>query len=104
MVRFGKFEVDIRTRQLTKNGMKIRLPHQSIQVLFLPLERSGEIVTREDLRRHLWPSDVFVDFDHGLNKSVQKLRDALGDSADSPRYIETIPRIGYRFIAPPMSR
>jgi TolB-like protein/DNA-binding winged helix-turn-helix (wHTH) protein/tetratricopeptide (TPR) repeat protein len=101
MVRFGMFEVDIRTRQLTKNGMKIRLPHQSIQVLFLLLERSGEIVTREDLRRHLWPSDVFVDFDHGLNKSVQKLRDALGDSADSPRYIETIPRIGYRFIAPP---
>jgi TolB-like protein/DNA-binding winged helix-turn-helix (wHTH) protein len=100
-VRFGKFEVDLRTCQLTKNGMKIRLPHQSIQVLLLLLERSGEIVTREDLRRHLWPSDVFVDFDHGLNKSVQKLRDALGDSADSPRYIETIPRIGYRFIVPP---
>lgn len=100
MVRFGKFELDPRTLQLTKNGMKIRLPHQSIQVLSLLLERSGEIVTREDLRRHLWPSDVFVDFDHGLNKSVQKLRDALGDSADSPRYIETIPRIGYRFIAP----
>jgi DNA-binding winged helix-turn-helix (wHTH) protein len=64
------------------------------------LERPGEILTRDELRQRLWPSDVFVDFDHGLNKSVQKLRDALGDSATSPRYIETIPRVGYRFIAP----
>jgi TolB-like protein/DNA-binding winged helix-turn-helix (wHTH) protein len=99
-VRFGLFELDVRTRQLTKNGAKIRLPQQSIQALSLLLERPGEIVTREELRRRLWPSDVFVDFDHGLNKSIQKLRDALGDSAGSPRYIETIPRIGYRFIAP----
>jgi TolB-like protein/DNA-binding winged helix-turn-helix (wHTH) protein/Tfp pilus assembly protein PilF len=97
-VRFGLFELDLRTRQLTKNGVKIRLPQQPIQVLSLLLERPGEIVTREELRRRLWPSDVFVDFDHGLNKSIQKLRDALGDSAASPRYIETIPRIGYRFI------
>jgi TolB-like protein/DNA-binding winged helix-turn-helix (wHTH) protein len=99
-VRFGLFELDLRTRQLTKNGVKIRLPQQSIQALSLLLERPGEIVTREELRQRLWPSDVFVDFDHGLNKSIQKLRDALGDSAGSPRYIETIPRIGYRFIGP----
>src|SRR5580698_11245815 len=99
-VRFGQFELDLRTRQLTKNGAKIRLSQQPVQVLSLLLERPGEIVTREELRRRLWASDVFVDFDHGLNKSIQKLRDALGDSAGSPRYIETIPRIGYRFMAP----
>jgi eukaryotic-like serine/threonine-protein kinase len=98
-VRFGQFELDLRTRQLTKNGAKIRLSLQPVQVLSLLLEAPGEIVTREEFRRRLWSSDVFVDFDHGLNKSIQKLRDALGDSADSPRYIETIPRIGYRFIA-----
>ena len=98
-VRFGQFELDLRTRQLTKNGAKIRLSQQPIQVLSLLLEAPGEIVTREEFRRRLWSSDVFVDFDHGLNKSIQKLRDALGDSAGSPRYIETIPRIGYRFIA-----
>src|ERR1700739_1708850 len=98
-VRFGQFELDLRTRQLTKNGAKIRLSQQPIQVLSLLLENAGEIVTREELRRRLWSSDVFVDFDHGLNKSIQKLRDALGDSAGSPRYIETIPRIGYRFIS-----
>ena len=98
-VRFGQFELDLRTRQVTKNGAKIRLSQQPIQVLSLLLETPGEIVTREEFRRRLWSSDVFVDFDHGLNKSIQKLRDALGDSAGSPRYIETIPRIGYRFIA-----
>lgn len=98
-VRFGQFELDLRTRQLTKNGSTIRLSQQPIQVLSLLLEAPGEIVTREEFRRRLWSSDVFVDFDHGLNKSIQKLRDALGDSAGSPRYIETIPRIGYRFIA-----
>jgi len=98
-VRFGQFELDLRTRQLTRNGVKIRLSQQPIQVLSLLLEDPGEIVTREEFRRRLWSSDVYVDFDHGLNKSIQKLRDALGDSAGSPRYIETIPRIGYRFIA-----
>jgi DNA-binding winged helix-turn-helix (wHTH) protein/Tol biopolymer transport system component len=98
-IRFGQFELDLRTRQVTKNGAKVRLSQQPIQVLSLLLETPGEIVTREEFRQRLWPSDVFVDFDHGLNKSIQKLRDALGDSADSPRYIETIPRIGYRFIA-----
>jgi TolB-like protein/DNA-binding winged helix-turn-helix (wHTH) protein len=99
-VRFGLFELDLRTRQLTKNGVKVRLPQQSIQVLSSLLERSGEVVTREELRQRLWSTDIFVDFDHGLNKSIQKLRDALGDSAGSPRYIETIPRVGYRFIGP----
>jgi DNA-binding winged helix-turn-helix (wHTH) protein len=99
-VRFALFELDLKARQLTKNGVRIRLPQQPIEALSLLLERSGEIVTREELRRRLWPSDVFVDFDHGLNKSIQKLRDALGDSAGSPRYIETIPRVGYRFIVP----
>src|SRR6185437_15015843 len=91
-VRFGLFELDLKARQLTKNGVRIRLPQQPIEVLLLLLERSGEIVTREELRLRLWPADVFVDFDNGLNKSIQKLRDALGDSAGSPRYIETIPR------------
>ncbi|HEX4029778.1 MAG TPA: winged helix-turn-helix domain-containing protein [Terracidiphilus sp.] len=100
MVRFGLFELDLRTRQLTRNGVRIRLPQQPLQILSILLESPGEIVMRDELRRRLWPSDVFVDFDHGLNKSIQKLRDALGDSAGSPRYIETIPRIGYRFIAP----
>jgi TolB-like protein/DNA-binding winged helix-turn-helix (wHTH) protein len=100
MVRFGLFELDLKAGQLSKNGTKIRLPQQPLQLLSVLLERPGEILTRGELRERLWSSDVFVDFDHGLNKSVQKLRDALGDSADSPRYIETIPRVGYRFIAP----
>jgi TolB-like protein/DNA-binding winged helix-turn-helix (wHTH) protein len=100
VVRFGLFELDLKAGQLGKNGTKIRLPQQPLQLLSALLEHPGKIVTREELRQRLWPSDVFVDFDHGLNKSIQKLRDALGDSADSPRYIETIPRVGYRFIAP----
>jgi DNA-binding winged helix-turn-helix (wHTH) protein/Tol biopolymer transport system component len=100
MVRFGLFELDLKTAQLTRNGPRIRLPQQPLQLLSVLIESPGEIVTREQLRQRLWPSDVFIDFDHGLNKSIQKLRDALGDSADSPRYIETIPRVGYRFIAP----
>jgi len=99
-VRFGLFELDLRAAQLTRNGTRIRLPQQPLQLLSVLIESPGEIVTRERLRQRLWPSDVFIDFDHGLNKSIQKLRDALGDSADSPRYIETIPRVGYRFIAP----
>src|ERR1035438_10867866 len=84
-VRFGQFELDLRTRQLTKSGAKIRLSQQPVEVLSLLLEAPGEIVTREEFRRRLWSSDVFVDFDHGLNKSIQKLRDALGDSADIGR-------------------
>lgn len=100
VVRFGLFELDLKAGQLSRNGTKLRLPQQPLQVLAVLLERPGEILTRDELQQRLWPSDVFVDFDHGLNKSIQKLRDALGDSATSPRYIETIPRVGYRFIAP----
>jgi DNA-binding winged helix-turn-helix (wHTH) protein/Tol biopolymer transport system component len=100
IVRFGLFELDLGAGQLTRNGRTIRLPQQPLRLLSVLLESPGDIVTREQLRQRLWPSDVFIDFDHGLNKCIQKLRDALGDSADSPRYIETIPRVGYRFIAP----
>ncbi len=100
IVRFGLFELDLRAAQLTRNGARIRLPQQPLQLLAVLIESPGEIVTREQLRQRLWPSDVFIDFDHALNKSIQKLRDALGDSAESPRFIETIPRVGYRFIAP----
>ena len=100
VVRFGLFELDLQARQLSKNGNRIRLAQQPLQVLAILLERSGEIVTREELRQSLWNADIFVDFDHGLNKAVQKIREAIGDSAESPRFIETIPRVGYRFIAP----
>jgi TolB-like protein/DNA-binding winged helix-turn-helix (wHTH) protein len=100
VIRFGLFELDLKSWQLRKNGSRIRISQQPVQVLAQLLERPGEVVTREELRQRLWPPDTFVDFDHGLNKSVQKLRDALGDSAESPRFIETIPRVGYRFIAP----
>jgi DNA-binding winged helix-turn-helix (wHTH) protein/Tol biopolymer transport system component len=100
VLRFGLFELDLAAGLLSRQGTRIRLPQQPMQLLALLLERPGEILTREELRSRLWPSDVFVDFDHGLNKSIQKLREVLGDSASSPRYIETIPRVGYRFIAP----
>jgi DNA-binding winged helix-turn-helix (wHTH) protein/Tol biopolymer transport system component len=99
-VRFGLFVLDLKAAELTKNGISIRVPQQPLRLLSMLIESPGEIVTRDQLRQRLWPSDVFIDFDHGLNKSMQKLRDALGDSAGSPRYIETIPRVGYRFIAP----
>jgi DNA-binding winged helix-turn-helix (wHTH) protein/Tol biopolymer transport system component len=100
VVCFGLFELDLKAGQLSRNGTKLRLPQQPLQLLAVLLERPGETLTREELRQRLWTADVFVDFDHGLNKSIQKLRDALGDSATSPRYIETVPRVGYRFIAP----
>jgi DNA-binding winged helix-turn-helix (wHTH) protein/Tol biopolymer transport system component len=100
LVRFGVFELDTKAGQLTKNGIRVRLSHQPLQVLSVLVERPGEVVSRKDLHKLLWSSDTFVDFDHGLNKSIQKLRYALGDSPESPRYIETIPRTGYRFIAP----
>ena len=97
--RFGVFEVDLRTGELRKQGLKLRLPRQSFAVLSLLLERPGELVTREELREKLWPVDTFVDFDHGLNAAVNRLREVLGDSAEAPRFIETLPRRGYRFIA-----
>ena len=97
-VRFGPFELDLNVWQLRKDGIRVKIPHQPLQLLAMLLERPGSVVSREELRDRLWPSDVFVDFDHGLNKNIQKLREALGDSSDSPRYIETIPRTGYRFV------
>ena len=100
VARFGVFDFDPKTGQLNRKGIRVRLAQQPLHVLGVLLERPGEIVTREELQHLLWSSDVFVDFDHGLNKSIQKLREALGDSAESPRFIETIPRTGYRFIAP----
>jgi len=99
-ITFGVFEVDLAAGELRKSGMKLRLQGQPLQVLVLLLERPGEVVTREELRQSLWPSDTFVDFDHSLNTAINKLRDTLGDSASSPRYIETLSRRGYRFIAP----
>lgn len=98
--RFASFELDLRTGELRKNGLRLRLQEQSFQVLAMMLERPGELVTRDQLRKKLWPADTFVDFDHGLNTAVNKLRDVLNDSAASPRYIETLPRRGYRFIYP----
>lgn len=99
-LRFGGFEVDPVTEELRKEGLHVRLPTQSIQVLLVLLETPGELVRREELHRRLWPEDTFVDFDHGLNAAVTRLREALGDSADRPKFIETLPRRGYRFIAP----
>ena len=100
IVRFGVFELDLSAGDLRKNGAKLRLQEQPFQVLALLLDRAGEVVSREDLRQKLWPADTFVDFDHSLNTAVNKLRELLGDSASSPRYIETLARRGYRFIAP----
>ncbi len=95
---FGVFEFDLRTRELRRKGVKIRIQEQPLQLLIMLLEHPGELLTREDIRRNLWPADTFVDFDHALNTAVNKLRTALGDSADNPRFIETLPRKGYRFI------
>jgi DNA-binding winged helix-turn-helix (wHTH) protein len=100
IARFGVFELDLNTGELRKGGVKLRLQGQPVQVLTLLLERAGEVVTREELREKLWASDTFVDFDHSLNTAINKVREALGDSASTPRYIETLARRGYRFIAP----
>src|SRR5580700_12055371 len=97
--RFGAFEVDLRAGEVYKHGIRLKVQDQPFQVLSLLLEHPGDVVTREELRQKLWRSDTFVDFDTGLNSAVKKLRDALSDSADEPRYIETLPRRGYRFIA-----
>jgi len=99
-IRFGVFEVDLHTGELRKQGVKIKLRDQPFQILLLLLARPGEVVSRDELQKQLWPGDTFVDFDRGLNKAVNHLRDALGDSAESPRFIETLPKRGYRFIAP----
>jgi TolB-like protein/DNA-binding winged helix-turn-helix (wHTH) protein len=100
VIRFGSFEADLHSQELRRRGTLLRLPSQSFQVLQMLLERRGTLVTRDELHAVLWPSDTFVDFDHGLHAAVNRLREALGDSADSPRWIETLPRRGYRFIAP----
>ena len=100
LARFGVFELDLSAGELRKNGVKLRLQGQPFQVLALLLERAGDVVTREELQQRLWPSDTFVDFDHSLNTAINKVREALGDSASSPRYVETLARRGYRFIAP----
>jgi len=97
---FGVFEVDERAAELRKRGVRIKLQEQPFQILCLLLDHSGQLVTREELRQKLWPAHTFVDFDRSLNKAMTKLRSALGDSAESPRYVETIPRHGYRFLAP----
>jgi DNA-binding winged helix-turn-helix (wHTH) protein/Tol biopolymer transport system component len=99
-VRFGKFELDLRTRELHNNGRKLTLQEQPFQILAALLERPGQLVTRDELTKRLWPSDTFVDFEHSLNKAVNRLREALEDSAEHPRFIETLPRRGYRLIAP----
>jgi len=99
ILRFGSFEADLAAGELRNNGRKVRLQEQPFQLLALLLEQPGEVVTREALREKLWPADTFVDFDHSLNTAVKKVREALGDSASSPLYIETLARRGYRFLA-----
>ena len=98
-IRFDTFEVDVRTGELRKDGTRVKLAEQPFSVLALLLAQPGEVVTREELQQKLWPADTFVDFDRGLNKAINRLREALGDSADAPRFIETLPKRGYRFIA-----
>ena len=100
IVRFGVFEVDLTAGELRKSGSKVRLQEQPFQLLAYLLTRSGEVVTRDELREKLWPADTFVDFDHSLNTAVNKVREALGDSASSPRFVETLARRGYRFLGP----
>src|ERR1700691_4761815 len=99
-VRFGVFEVDLRSGEIRKKGIRIRLQGQPFLLLITLLKQQGEVVTREELRRTLWPEDTFVDFDHSLGTAINKLREVLGDSATNPRFVETLPRRGYRFIAP----
>lgn len=100
VIRFGVFELDPRAGELRRNGSRVRLQEQPLQVLTVLLEHPGEVVGREELQKRLWPADTFVDFDHSLNAAIRRLRDALGDSAENPRYVETVARRGYRFLAP----
>jgi len=99
-VHFGTFEADLHAGELRRNGSKVKLQEQPFQVLTLLLERPGSVVTREELQKRLWAADTFVDFDHSLNAAIRRLRDALGDSAENPRFVETVARRGYRFVAP----
>jgi TolB-like protein/DNA-binding winged helix-turn-helix (wHTH) protein/Tfp pilus assembly protein PilF len=99
-IRFGIFEVDLQAGELRRHGIKVKLQQQPFEVLVMLLERPGEVVTREEIQKRLWPADTFVDFERGLNRATNRLRESLGDEADRPRFIETLPRRGYRFIAP----
>jgi DNA-binding winged helix-turn-helix (wHTH) protein len=99
-IRFGAFEADLRSGEVFQDGRKIPLQDKPFRVLARLLQRPGDLVTREELRLELWPGETFVDFEHGLNTAVRKLRQALDDSADSPRYVETLARRGYRLVAP----
>src|SRR5258708_18828850 len=99
ILRFGTFEVNLQSGELRKGGVRIKLHGQPFEVLAMLLERHGQVVTREELRLRLWPTDTFVNFDHGVNTAINKLREALGDSADNPRFIETLPRRCYRLLA-----
>jgi DNA-binding winged helix-turn-helix (wHTH) protein len=98
-IRFEDFEADLRTEELSKSGTRLRLPHQSFCVLAMLLERPGQLVTREELRARLWPAGTLIEYDQRLNAAVNRLRDALLDAAEAPRFIETLPKRGYRFIA-----
>jgi eukaryotic-like serine/threonine-protein kinase len=97
---FGVFQINLAARELRKHGVRIRLPGQPFSILSMLLERPGEVITREEMRQRLWTSDTFVDYEHSLNSAIKKLRSALGDTPENSRYIETIPRVGYRFVAP----
>lgn len=98
--RFGVFEADAKTGELRRQGVRLRLNAQPFQVLLMLVERPGELLTREEISRELWPEGTFVDYEHGVNSSVNRIREALGDSASRPRYVETLARRGYRFVAP----
>jgi cholera toxin transcriptional activator len=97
-VRFGSFELDVGSRELRTGGTRVRLQEQPFEILRVMLERPGHVVTRDELRQRLWPDGTFVDYEHSLNAAVKRLRAALGDDADNPRFVETLPRRGYRFI------
>src|SRR5215469_3472919 len=99
VIRFATFEVDLQAQELRKGGLRLKLSGQPFQVLAILLERPGIVVTREELQKRLWP-DTFVDFDHNLNAAINRIREVLGDSAENPRFVETVPKRGYRFIAP----
>ena len=100
VIRFGVFEMDLAARELRKGGVKIKIQEQPFLLLRTLVERPGQVVTREELKDRLWSEDTFVEFDHSLNTAVQKIRQALNDSATGPRFLETLPRVGYRFVAP----
>jgi DNA-binding winged helix-turn-helix (wHTH) protein len=103
-IRFGPFEVDLHSRELFRDGIRLKLQPQPIQVLGILLQHPGELVTREELRKRLWPEDTFVDFEQGLNTAVKKLRVALFDETERPKYIEMLPKRGYRFIGEVLAR